>query len=78
MSILCWDGDPLPDPPGAQFLGRENTDFDKMEKIRLRDNRSLVTAELKLAIRIDWGNGGRNCPLFLLPGRHQDLMSRQA
>jgi hypothetical protein len=53
MIILYWDGDPLLDPPRAQFLAWKNTDFDKVEKIRLRDNGSIVTAEWKLAIRID-------------------------
>lgn len=76
MSILCRDNDPLQDLPRAQFLGRENTDFDKM-KVRLRDNRSIIITECKLAIQIDWGNSGCSSPcLFFLGAIRTSRASR--
>jgi hypothetical protein len=45
VGILCWDSNPMIDPPRAKLLRRKNPDRDKMEKVRLRNNRHMITCE---------------------------------
>ena len=56
MGVFCWNSDPTADPPGIEFFRRKNSDGHKMEKVRLRNNRHMVTCERQLAVGIDGGN----------------------
>jgi hypothetical protein len=56
MGVLCWNSDPAADPPRTQFLWRKNPDGDKVKKVKLSNNRHVVTCERQLAVGID----GRN------------------
>ena len=53
VGVLCWNSDPMANPPRIELLQRKNPE---MEKIRLRNNRHMVTCERQLAVGID----GRN------------------
>jgi hypothetical protein len=57
VGVLCRNSDPTADPPRTQFLWRKNPDRDKVKKVRLRNNRHVVTCERQLAVRIDGRNG---------------------
>jgi hypothetical protein len=78
MGVLCQDGDPPSDPPRAQLLGQENTDLDKMKKIWFQNYGSVITIEKELAIGFNQRDSGRSDPLFLFPGCHPVLISKQA
>jgi hypothetical protein len=56
MGILCWNSDPVANPPRTELLRRKDPDGHEMEKVRLRDNRHMVTCERQLAIGVDGGN----------------------
>ena len=56
MGVFCWNSDPTADPPGTEFLRRKNSDGNKMEKIKLKNNRHMVTCERQLVVGIDGGN----------------------
>jgi hypothetical protein len=45
VGILRWDSNPTTDLPRAKLLWRKNSDGDKMEKVRLRNNRHMITCE---------------------------------
>jgi hypothetical protein len=45
VGILCWDSNPTTDPPRAKLLRRKNSDEDKMEKVRLGNNKHMITCE---------------------------------
>jgi hypothetical protein len=45
VGVLCWNCDPAADPPRTQFLRRKNPDGDKVKKVRLSNNRHVVTCE---------------------------------
>jgi hypothetical protein len=45
VGILCRDSNPTTDPPRAKLLRRKNSDRDKMEKVRLGNNRHMITCE---------------------------------
>jgi hypothetical protein len=45
VGILRRDSNPTTDPPRAKLLWRKNSDRDKMEKVRLGNNRHMVTCE---------------------------------
>ena len=63
MDILCRDSNPTTDPLRAKLLRRKNSDGDKMEKVRLRNNR-----------RIDGRNNRSGGILTLSLGRHLNLV----
>jgi hypothetical protein len=46
----------MANPPRTEFLRRKNPDGYEMEKIRLRNNRHMVTCESQLTVGIDGGN----------------------
>jgi len=54
--ILCWNSDPVANPPRTELLRRKDPDGHEMEKVRLRDNRHMVTCERQLAVGVDGGN----------------------
>jgi hypothetical protein len=74
MGILCWDSNPTTNPPRAKLLRRKNSDRDKVEKIRLRNNRHMITCERQLAVEIDRRNDRSSRILILSPGRHRNII----
>ena len=56
MGILCRDSDPMANPPRTELLRRKDPDGHEMEKVRLRNNRHMVTCERQLAVGVDRGN----------------------
>jgi hypothetical protein len=45
VGIFCWNSDSTANPLRTKLLRRKNSNIDKMEEIRLRDNRHMVTCE---------------------------------
>jgi hypothetical protein len=74
VGILCWDSNPTTDTPRAKLLRRKNSDRDKMEKVRLGNNRHMITCERQLAVGIDGRNNRIGGILTLLLGRHLNLV----
>jgi hypothetical protein len=78
MGVFCWNSDPTADPPGTEFLRRKNSDGNKMEEVRLRNNRHMVTCERQLTIGVDGGNDiSRRTRSFPLR-RHLNLGGEQS
>ena len=74
VGILYRDSNPTTDPPRAKLLRRKNSDRDKMEKVRLRNNRHMITCKRQLAVGID-GRNNRSGGILTLPlGRHHNLV----
>ena len=74
VGILCRDSNPTTNPPRAKLLRRKNSDRDKMEKVRLGNNRHMITCERQLAVGID-GRNNRSGGILTLPlGRHLNLV----
>jgi hypothetical protein len=38
VGVLCWNSDPMANPPRTELLQRKNHDGREVEKIRLRNN----------------------------------------
>jgi hypothetical protein len=78
MGILCWNSDPVANPPRIELLRRKEPDGHEMEKVRLRNNRHMVTCERQLAVGVDRGNhcSGRTRGLSL--GRHLNSTGEQS
>jgi hypothetical protein len=38
VGILCWNSDPMANPPRTELLWRKNLDGHEVEKIRLKNN----------------------------------------
>jgi hypothetical protein len=55
MGVLYWNSDPTADPPGTEFFRRKNSGGHEMEKVRLRNNRHMVTCKRQLTVGIDGG-----------------------
>jgi hypothetical protein len=73
MGILCRDSNPTANPPRTKLLRRKNSDIDKVEKIRLRNNRHMITCKRQLAVEIDRRND-RSSRILVLPlDRHRNL-----
>jgi hypothetical protein len=75
MGILCRDSNPTTDLPRAKLLRRKNSDRDKMEKVRLGNNRHMITCERQLTVGIDGRNNRSGGIVALLLGRHLNLVS---
>ena len=56
VGILCWNSDPVANLPRTELLRRKDSDGHEMEKVRLRNNRHMVTCERQLAVGVDRGN----------------------
>jgi hypothetical protein len=56
VGVLYWNSNPMENPPRTELLRRKNSDRHEREKIRLRNNRHMVTCERQLAVGIDGGN----------------------
>ena len=46
----------MANPPRIELLRRKDPDGHEMEKVRLINNRHMVTCERQLAVRVDGGN----------------------
>jgi hypothetical protein len=56
VGILCRNSDPVANPPRTKLFRGKDPDGHKVEKVRLGDNRHMVTCERQLAVGVDWGN----------------------
>jgi hypothetical protein len=56
MGILCRDSDPMTNPPRTKLPRGKDPDGHKVEKVRLGDDRHMVTCERQLAVGVDGGN----------------------
>jgi hypothetical protein len=74
VGILCRDSNPTTDPPRAKLIRRKNSDRDKMEKVRLKNNKHMITCERQLAVGIDGRNNRSGRILTLSLGRHLNLV----
>jgi hypothetical protein len=67
MGILCWNSDPAANPSRTEFFWRKNPNLNKVEKVRFRDNRHVVTNKRKLVVGVegwdDRSNGVLPLPL---------------
>jgi hypothetical protein len=75
VSVLCQNGNPMPDSPGTQLLRRQNPGFDKLQKIGLRNNGHMVAEKWNLAIRIDGRNDWSSSTLSLPLVGHRSVSS---
>jgi hypothetical protein len=64
----------MANPPRIKLLRRKNSNIDKAEEIRFRDNRHMVSCEGQLAVRVDGRNDHRSRILVLPLGRHRNLV----
>jgi hypothetical protein len=74
VGIFCRDSDSMANPPRTKLLRRKNSNIDKTEEIRFRDNRHMVTCEGQLAVGVDGRDHYHNRILALLLGRHHNLI----
>jgi hypothetical protein len=74
VGILCRESNPTTNPPRTKLLRRKNSDRDMVEKIRLGNNRHMITCERQLAIEINRRNDRSNRILILPLGRHRNLV----
>jgi hypothetical protein len=56
VGILCRDSEPVANPPRTELPRGKDPDGHKVEKVRLGDNRHMVTCERQLAVGVDGGN----------------------
>jgi hypothetical protein len=56
MGILCRNSDPVANPPRTELPRGKNPDGHEMEKVRLGDNRHMVTCVRQLTVGVDGGN----------------------
>ena len=56
VGVLCWNSDPVANPPRTELPRGKDPDGHEMEKVRLGDNRHMVTCERQLAVGVDRGN----------------------
>jgi hypothetical protein len=78
MGVFYWNSDPTTDPPGIEFFRRKNPDGHKMEKVRLRNNRHMVTCERQLTVGVDGGNDSSGRTRSFLLRRHLNLTGEQS
>jgi hypothetical protein len=78
VGVLCWNSDPVANPPRTELLRKKNSDGHEMEKVRLRNNRHMVTCERQLAIGIDGGNDSNGRTRGFPLGRHLNLAGERS
>jgi hypothetical protein len=74
VGILSRDSNPTTDPPRAKLLRGKNSNRNKMEKVRLGNNRHMITCERQLIVGIDGRNNRSSEILTLSLGRHLNLV----
>jgi hypothetical protein len=76
VGIFCWNSDPTTNQPRTKLLRRKNTNIDKAEEIRFRDNRHMVTCEGQLVVGVN-GRDHYCSRIMVFPlGRHRNLVGR--
>jgi hypothetical protein len=55
VGILCRNSDPVANPPRTELPRGKDPDGHEIEKVRLGDNRHMVTCERQLAVGVDGG-----------------------
>jgi hypothetical protein len=78
VGILCWNSGLVVNPPRTELLRRKDPDGHKMEKVRLRNNRDMVTCERQLAVGVDRGNHSSGRTRGLSLGRHLNSTGEQS
>jgi hypothetical protein len=73
VGILSRDSNPTTNPPRAKLLRGKNSDRDKMKKVRLGNNRHVITCERQLTVGIDGRNNRSGGILTFLLGCHLNL-----
>jgi hypothetical protein len=73
VGVLCQNGHPEPDLARTQLFRRQNPSFHKMQEIRLRNDRHVVTGKWKLAIGTNGQNDWSSSTLSLPLGGHRNL-----
>jgi hypothetical protein len=76
VGILNRDSNPTTDPPRAKLLRGKNSDRNKMEKVRLENNRHVITCKRQLTVGIDGRNNRKGRILTLSLGRHLNLADK--
>jgi hypothetical protein len=66
----------MTDPPRTEFLWRQNPNLNKVEKIRFRDGRHMITSKQKLVVGIDGWDDRSNSALPLPLGSQCNLSDR--
>jgi hypothetical protein len=74
VGILCQDSNPTTNPLRTKLFWRKNSNIDKVEEIRFRNNRHMVTCKRQLAVGVDGRNDHRSRILVLPFGRHRNLV----
>jgi hypothetical protein len=74
VGVLCWDSSPTTNPPRTKFFRRKNSNINKVEEIRLRNNRRMVTCERQLVVGVDRRDDHNNRILVFPLGRHRNLV----
>jgi hypothetical protein len=74
VGIFCWNSDPTTNPPRTKLLWRKNSNIYKMEEIRLRDNRHMVTCEGQLVVGVDGRDHYCSRILVFSLGCHRNLV----
>jgi hypothetical protein len=78
VGILCWNSDPVANPPRTELLRRKDPDGHEMEKVRLRNNRHMVTCERQLVVGVDRGNHSSRRTRGFPLGRHLNSTGEQS
>jgi hypothetical protein len=73
VGVLCRNGHPTPDLLRTQLFLRQNPSFHKIQEIRLRNDKHVVTGKWKLAIGINGRNDWSSSTLSLPLGGHRNL-----
>jgi hypothetical protein len=74
VGILRWDSNPTANPPRTKFFRRKNSNINKVEEIRLQNNRHMVTCERQLVVGVDRRDDHSSRISVLLLGRHRNLV----
>jgi hypothetical protein len=78
MGILCWDSNPMANPPRTKLPRGKDPDRHEVEKVRLGDNRHMVTCERQLVVGVDGGNHRSGWTRGLSLGRHLNSTGEQS
>jgi hypothetical protein len=74
VGIFYWNNDPTANPPRTKLLWRKNSNIDKTEEIRFRDNRHMVTCKGQLAVGVN-GRDHYCSRILVFPlGCHRNLV----
>jgi hypothetical protein len=73
VCVLRLDSNPTTDPPRAKLLWGKNSDRDKMKKVRLGNNRHVITCKRQLTVGINGRNNRSGGILALSVGCHLNL-----